>query len=172
MKFTAKVLGLVALSALVLISCSNGGGAEVGQAEEFVPGTKRWAGPMERIADPSVVPVNDLGRPDVTITVEASTSEFEPDVIRVKQNQVVKLILKGTDDGDMPKITGLTTFSGHGFLVLGPYDIWVTGLRSNVTREITFVATEAGEFDFECTVFCSVDHYKMRGVFIVEPTDT
>lgn len=159
---------LLTMVLFVAASCSQGT-AEVGQAKEYVPGTKRWSGPMDRIADPSIISDEDLGNPDVTIVVESSTSEFVPDLIRVKQNQVVKLVLKGTDDGDMGKITGLTKFSGHGFFVLGPYDIWVTGLRSNVTRGITFKATEAGEFDFECTVFCSVDHYKMKGLLVVEP---
>lgn len=113
-------------------------------------------------------PLEPLGRPDVTVTVDAYVAEFKPKEIRVKQNQVVKLILKGTDDGDLPKITGLKEFSGHGFHVLGPYDIWVTGLRAGVTKEIVFKATVPGEFDFECVVFCSVKHYQMRGKLIVE----
>lgn len=155
------------LLVLTAIACTR----EIHQAqsEEFVPGTKRWAGPYTHIAEPSREPTEPLGAPDVTITVDAVTSEFQPNVIRVKQNQVVKLILKGGDDGDLPKITGLKEFSGHGFHVMGPYDIWITGLRTDVVKEITFKATVAGEFDFECPVFCSVNHYKMRGKLIVEP---
>lgn len=151
-----------------LAGCS--GRQDIGQAEEYVPGIKRWAGPYKRITDPSVHPSKSLGTPDVTITVDVFTSEFKPDVIKLKQGQVVKLILKSADDGDLPKITALKNFSGHGFHVIGPYDIWITGLRADVTREIIFKATYPGKFDFECPVFCSINHYKMRGKLIVEPS--
>ncbi len=150
-----------------LISCTQESGETV--MDETVPGYKRWAGPFSRFSEPSRGPINPLGNPDVTITVDVVTSEYKPNIIKVKQNQIVRLVLKGGDDGDLPKITGVREFTGHGFHVLGPYDIWVTGLRSNVVKEITFKATVAGEFDLECVVFCSVDHYKMRGKFIVEP---
>ncbi|MFQ6113975.1 MAG: cupredoxin domain-containing protein [bacterium] len=165
----SKTLLVVALGALLgLASCGQEQTSL--QTEEYVPGIKRWSGPYHRIVEPSVKPHNPLGRPDVTITVDAFTSEFNPNVIRVKQNQVVKLVLKGTDDGDLPKITGVKEFSGHGFHVLGPYDIWITGLRAGVTREIIFKATVAGEFDFECPVFCGLKHAQMRGKLIVEPS--
>ncbi len=152
---------------LIIVGC--GGGGSVAQMDEYVPGNKRWAGPFARFSEPSRGPLSELGAPDVTITIDVVTSEYRPNVIRVKQNQVVKLILKGGDDGDLPKITGVKEFSGHGFHVMGPYDIWVTGLRSNVVKEVDFKATVAGEFDIECTVFCSVKHYLMRGKLIVEP---
>ncbi|MFQ6615650.1 MAG: hypothetical protein ACE5HZ_02615 [Fidelibacterota bacterium] len=157
---------VVMILLLGIISCTRDGW--LAQTEEFVPGTKRWSGPYARISEPSRQPANPLGNPDVTITIDVVTSEYKPNVIRVKQNQVVKLVLKGGDDGDLPKITGLKEFSGHGFHVLGPYDIWVTGLRSNVVKEITFKATVPGEFAIECTVFCSLAHYQMRGKLIVE----
>jgi hypothetical protein len=165
---TRKMLSLT-LMGFLLIFTSCKGGIEPGETEEYVPGIKRWAGPYSRITEPSTKPSKSLGTPDVEITIDAATSEFKPNVIRVKQNQVVKLILKGVDDGDLPKITGLKEFSGHGFHVLGPYDIWVTGLRKGVVREIVFKATVPGTFDFECPVFCGVNHYKMRGKLIVEP---
>lgn len=166
MRTTIVLLCSLAVLLLAAISCAPE--TETADAKEYVPGTKRWAGPFKRVAGPSVEPLEPLGSPDVTLTVDAYTSEFKPNVLRVKQNQVVKLILKGTDDGDLPKITGLKEFSGHGFHVLGPYDIWVTGLRGDVTKEIVFKTTVAGEFDFECPVFCGVKHYEMRGKLIVE----
>ena len=163
---TLRALGFV-MALLVLASC--GGEANLALADETVPGTKRWSGPYERYSEPSRESSQSLGTPDVTITIDVVTSEFRPNVIRVKQNQVVKLILKGGDNGDLPKITGVKEFSGHGFHVLGPYDIWISGLRSNVVKEVNFKATVAGEFDIECVVFCSVAHYQMRGKLIVEP---
>ncbi len=155
----------------LLINCGGGGSEEpagTAQAKEFVPGTKRWSGPMKRYTEASVQPTEDLGRPDVTVSIDCFTSEYKPNLIKVKQDQVLKVVLKGIDDGDLPKITALTAFSGHGFHVLGPYDIWITGLRKGVTREIVFKATVAGEFEFECPVFCGLNHYKMRGKLIVE----
>jgi len=149
-----------------LVSCK--GRATPSSVEEYVPGVKRWAGPYQRIAEPSVKPAHPLGSPDVEITIDAAATGFEPNLIKVKQNQVVKLILKGVDDGDLPKITGVKEFSGHGFHVPG-YDIWVTGLRKGVVKEIIFKATVPGTFAFECPVFCGVNHYKMRGKLIVEP---
>lgn len=166
MKALLKFSSLAIILILLGISCSSE--QKPSHANEYVPGIKRWAGPYQRIAGPSVEPDDPLNTPDVTLTVDAYTSEFKPNLIRVKQNQIVKLILKGTDNGDLPKITGLKEFSGHGFHVLGPYDIWITGLRGDVTKEIIFKATVAGEFDFECPVFCGVEHYKMRGKLIVE----
>lgn len=162
------ILLLCIATIVVCLGISCAPKTESSQASEYVPGIKRWSGPYKRITGPSVEPAEALNTPDVTITVDAYTSGFKPDVIRVKKNQIVKLILKGTDDGDLPKITGLKEFSGHGFHVLGPYDIWITGLRGNVTREIVFKATYPGEFDFECPVFCGVEHYKMRGKLIIE----
>jgi heme/copper-type cytochrome/quinol oxidase subunit 2 len=149
-----------------LLSCKRG--AQPASVEEYVPGIKRWAGPYQRIAEPSVKPTHPLGSPDVEITIDAAATGFKPNLIKVKQNQVVKLILKGVDDGDLPKITGVKEFSGHGFHVPG-YDIWITGLRKGVVKEIVFKATVPGTFAFECPVFCGVNHYKMRGKLVVEP---
>lgn len=135
---------------------------------EYVPGIKRWAGPFGQLAEPIYMPAQPV-RPDVTIEVKVYTSDFDPRNITVKEGQVVKLVLKGMDNGILPAVTGIDKFTGHGFHVIGPYDIWVTGLREGVTREVLFTATTPGEFDIECTVFCSLEHYKMRGKLIVKP---
>jgi heme/copper-type cytochrome/quinol oxidase subunit 2 len=139
---------------------------------ETISGLKRWPGTWD--ADTIKVQAGeDLGEPDVTIDLNVLRPVFAPNVITVKQGQVVKLRLHAQDSGlaDMPGVDeaiGLREFSGHGFQLLGPYDIWVTGLRKGVTREVTFRADVAGEFEFECTVFCSPQHYLMRGKLIVE----
>lgn len=140
---------------------------------ETISGVKRWPGTWEEDTI-RVAAGEDLGEPDVTIEINVLRPVFAPSEIRVKQGQVVRLVLHGLDSGlaDMPGVDeaiGLVEFSGHGFQILGPYDIWITGIRSGVTREVIFRADVAGEFDFECTVFCSPQHYLMRGKFIVEP---
>jgi plastocyanin len=168
----AVVFGVAFVTITVLlytgILIPKGPALEAVTAAEFVPGVKRWPGDWGQQAKPVVAAPEPLGEPDVVIEIDVVTSEFRPNIIRVKQGQVVKLVLRGVDDGVLPQITGLKEFSGHGFQILGPYDVWVTGLRAGVVKEVIFKATYPGEFDIECTVFCSPDHYLMRGKLIVE----
>lgn len=140
----------------------------------YVQGLKRAPGTWQEPTISVGAGVQTLAAPDVTIDVQVMRPVFVPSQIRVKQGQVVKLRLIGKDDGlaDMPELQGaigLKEFSGHGFQILGPYDVWVTGIRKGVTREVVFKATTAGEFAFECVVFCSPHHYAMQGMLIVEP---
>lgn len=140
---------------------------------EFISGLKRWPGTFHESTIKIVSQAQALGEPDVTIDITAERAEFKPAEIRVKKGQVVRLRLTGLDNGlaDMPgvdELIGLEEFSGHGFQILGPYDVWITGIRKDVTKEVTFKADIAGEFEIECVVFCSPDHYLMRGLFIVE----
>jgi heme/copper-type cytochrome/quinol oxidase subunit 2 len=140
---------------------------------ETISGLKRWPGTWDEDTI-KVQAGEDLGEPDVTIDVNVLRPVFAPNEIRVKQGQVVRLLLHGLDSGlaDMPGVDeaiGLQEFSGHGLQILGPYDIWITGIRKGVTREVIFKADVAGEFPFECTVFCSPQHYLMQGKLIVEP---
>ncbi len=139
---------------------------------ETISGLKRWPGTWDE-ATIKIASGEDLGDPDVTIDINLMRPVFSPPTITVKKGQVVKLLLHGMDSGlaDMPGVdeaVGLKEFSGHGFTLLGPYDVWVTGIRKDVTRAVVFRADVAGEFPFECTVFCSPQHYIMRGTFIVE----
>lgn len=139
---------------------------------ETISGLKRWPGTWSEDTI-RVEAGEDLGEPDVTIDINVLRPVFAPNVITVQQGQVVRLLLHGQDNGlaDMPGVdeaVGLVEFSGHGFQLTGPYDIWITGIRKGVTREVIFRADVAGEFTFECTVFCSPQHYLMMGTFIVE----
>jgi heme/copper-type cytochrome/quinol oxidase subunit 2 len=140
---------------------------------ETISGLKRWPGTWSEDTI-RVAAGEDLGEPDVTIEINLLRPVFAPNEIRVKQGQVVRLLLHALDNGlaDMPGVdeaVGLVEFSGHGFQILGPYDVWITGIRKGVTREVIFRADVVGEFAFECTVFCSPQHYLMRGTLIVEP---
>lgn len=158
-----------ALAAAALAGC-GGESAPTAAApmDEFVPGYKRLAGTFQRKAEFSRTPRTELGPPDVTLEVSAAIAGFTPNELRVKQGQVVELALIGVDNGQLPALTGIDRFTGHGFH-LSAYDIWICGLRAGVERRIKFRATRAGTFTFECPVFCSVDHYKMNGRFVVEP---
>lgn len=135
-------------------------------AEEFVPGLKRDPGTWTEKTLP--VLAGELGPPDVTIEVNVASFAFQPSTIKVKQGQVVKLVLRGLDDGQLPEITGTQEFSGHGFHVKGPYDIWITGIRKDTVKEVVFEADYPGEFEIECVVLCGVGHYYMKGKLVVE----
>lgn len=166
------VLAIVLVATAGYVVMLNSPTAVVGPGET-ISGLKRWPGTWS--ADTIKVQVGeDLGEPDVTIDINVLRPVYVPNEIRVKQGQVVRLILHGQDNGlaDMPGVdeaVGLVEFSGHGFAILGPYDIWITGIRKGVSREVIFRADVAGEFPFECTVFCSPQHYLMLGKLIVEP---
>tara|TARA_B100000315_G_C14546359_1_gene573420 strand:- start:675 stop:1301 length:627 start_codon:yes stop_codon:yes gene_type:complete len=132
--------------------------------ENFVPGDKRMPGDIGN----NKVQSNTTLEPDVVIEIGVMTPAYLPNTVTVKQGQVVKLVLTGMDDGVLPGISGITEFTGHGFHIAGNYDIWITGLRKGVVKEVIFEATEKGEFQIQCVVFCSPQHYLMLGTFIVE----
>ena len=145
----------------------------VAAVREYVSGLKRSPGAYQASTINVVRAAEPLGKPDVVIDINARRAEYQPNEIHVKKGQVVLIRLHGLDNGlaDLPELQeqlGLKEFSGHGFQIVGPYDVWVTGIRKGVTKEVKFKADIAGEFDFECTVFCSPDHYLMRGKLYVE----
>ncbi|MBI2887209.1 MAG: cupredoxin domain-containing protein [Chloroflexi bacterium] len=172
------LLGVLLIGAAVYVFGSQGRAAgpqtATAPAREFVAGLKRDPGTWKEVTLKVGTSSAELGQPDVTIDLDVLRPVFVPPQITVKQGQVVRLRLNGKDSGlaDMPELkeaVGLEEFSGHGFQILGPYDVWVTGIRKGVTKEVTFKATEAGEFPFECVVFCSPLHYAMQGKLIVAP---
>ncbi len=164
---------LIGAVAFAITLNTSAAGISLGGPGETISGLKRWPGTWDEDTI-KVQAGEDLGEPDVTIEINVLRPVFAPNEIRVKQGQVVRLLLNGQDSGlaDMPGVDeaiGLKEFSGHGFQILGPYDVWVTGIRKGVTREVIFRADVVGEFAFECTVFCSPQHYLMQGKLIVEP---
>jgi len=91
------------------------------------------------------------------IVVRLSMKEsggFDPDVIRVKKGEPVKLILIGMD-------------VSHGFTIesLG-VDAGVIHPGKEVVLE--FTPEKTGVYVFKCTVNCSPYHHFMRGRLIVE----
>ncbi len=105
-------------------------------------------------------------KPDVTIDMELFTSKFAPTQISVKKGQVVRLRLKGMDDGIADAIGG--DFNGHGFYIEAPYDIWLTGITKGKVKEVVFKAEHSGEIPFSCAVICGLEHWQMRGKLIVK----
>lgn len=171
--WTIPIFLLVVFAATATYAASLTSTVEIASQGEIISGVKRWPGTWDEDTI-KVEAGGDLGEPDVVININVLRPVFAPNEITVKQGQVVKLVLTALDNGlaDMPGVdeaVGLNEFSGHGFQLIGPYDIWITGLRKGVTKEIVFRADVVGEFAFECTVFCSPQHYLMSGLLIVEP---
>jgi hypothetical protein len=160
-------LGLGLISTLV-VACGEGQSAPVapGAVKEYIVGSKRLAGPYGMQTEASRGAGDSLGPADVVVEIKAAIAGWDPDRFTVKKDDVVELKLIGTDNGQLPALTGVKEFSGHGFHIYA-YDIWANGLRAGVERSVKFKASEAGTFPFECVVFCSTDHYKMVGKMTV-----
>lgn len=110
--------------------------------------------------------IPEVGNPDVTIKVIERAWKYEPDVIRVKQGQVVQITFEPTDNG-----LGV----GHGLAVSGYDEVaFLNGAMVGVPKSVKFQADQAGEFTFYCSTQCSTDklHPTMNGTLIVEETQT
>lgn len=91
------------------------------------------------------------------IQVTARKYEFQPNVIRVRQGDHVKLVITARDHD-------------HGFK-LKAYNI-NQHLKKGVPTTIEFTADRVGTFPFQCSVFCGLGHPHMKGELVVEPAAT
>lgn len=81
---------------------------------------------------------------------------WQPDEIRVNVGERVRLRISSPD-------------VVHGFAIPA-LNINVDEILPGHVQEVEFVATRAGRFPFACTRWCSVDHWRMRGVlFVTDP---
>ncbi len=83
---------------------------------------------------------------------------WSPDTIRVNVGERVRLRISSPD-------------VVHGFEIpaLG---IQVDEILPGHVAEIEFTATRAGRFPFACTRWCSVDHWRMRGIIeVIDPAN-
>lgn len=90
------------------------------------------------------------------VRMTAKKYEYNPEVIRVKQGETVRLLITATD-------------RKHGF-ELKEYGIKVE-LPEGKETVVEFVADKVGEFKFKCSVRCGWRHPWMNGKLIVEPAD-
>jgi mono/diheme cytochrome c family protein len=93
----------------------------------------------------------------IEITANApANGGWQPDTIRVNLGERVRLRISSPD-------------VVHGFAVpaLG---INVDEILPGHEEEVDFVASRVGRFPFACTRWCSVDHWRMRGVIeVIDP---
>ena len=87
-----------------------------------------------------------------TFDVEAFQFGFEPDVIKVKKGDIVRVNVQSRD---VP----------HGFNIKD-YDINVRIEKDN-PKTVEFIADKAGEFDIVCSVYCGRGHHSMKANLIV-----
>jgi len=165
-------VAIVGAGAFAVVKNAKPSATASASSQEYVQGTKREPGTFSE-ATIKVSGQDSLGEPDVTIDITLVRPAFMPKEIRVKKDQVVRLRLTAIDNGlaDMPGVdeaVGLKEFSGHGFQILGPYDVWITGIRKGEPKEVVFKASVPGEFAIECVVFCHPSHYLMQAKLIVE----
>jgi mono/diheme cytochrome c family protein len=104
----------------------------------------------------------ELGAPDVRIKLIERAWKYDPEVIRVKKNQVVEITFEPTDNG-----LGV----GHGLGISG-YDegVFINGAMVGAPKVAKFRADRAGTFTFYCATQCSTEklHPLMHGTLIVE----
>ena len=87
------------------------------------------------------------------IKMTAMKYDFNPNVVRAKKGEHVKLVVTALD-------------RDHGFK-LEAFHI-EQRLPKGVAVTIEFVADQAGTFPFQCSVFCGMGHKKMKGQLIVD----
>ena len=87
------------------------------------------------------------------IKMTAKKYAFEPDAIKVKKGDHVKLVVTSLDHD-------------HG-IKLQAFHI-DRKLPKGQSVTIEFDADQAGTFPFECSVFCGLGHKKMKGQLTVE----
>ena len=85
-------------------------------------------------------------------------SHFTPDLIRVKEGDVVHIHLTNLEQA---------RDATHGFGI-SSYNVSMS-LEPGEAGEVTFKADRAGVFPFYCLEFCSALHLEMAGYLIVEP---
>ncbi len=95
----------------------------------------------------------------INLTANApANGGWQPDTIRVDVGERVRLRIAASD-------------VVHGFNIpaLG---IQVDEILPGHVEQVEFVATRAGRYPFACTRWCSVDHWRMRGVIeVIDPGD-
>src|SRR5580658_2325969 len=87
------------------------------------------------------------------VKMTAVKYSFDPNTIRVKKGDPVKLVITATD-------------RDHGFK-LAAFHI-EQKLPKGEAVTVEFTADQGGTFPFQCSVFCGLGHKKMTGQLIVE----
>ncbi|HEY2013628.1 MAG TPA: cupredoxin domain-containing protein [Bryobacteraceae bacterium] len=101
----------------------------------------------------SIFAMTAVAQTDGAIQVTARKYEFQPDVIKVRTGEHVKLVITAVDHD-------------HGFKIEAFHVEQKLPKGEPVTVE--FTADRAGTFPIQCSVFCGLGHKKMKGQLVVE----
>ncbi len=95
----------------------------------------------------------------ITLTANVpANGGWQPDALRVNLGERVRLRIASPD-------------VVHG-LVIPALGIRVDEILPGHVQEVEFVASRVGKFPFACTRWCSVDHWRMRGVIeVMDPAN-
>ena len=94
-------------------------------------------------------------KPDKVISITAERFTFSPSKIRVRKGMIVELVIT-SDDTD------------HGFRISRANIDVAIPQRGKGEVRVKFVATEKGEYVFDCSRACGAGHNLMRGRIVVE----
>ncbi len=108
-------------------------------------------------AEPADAPIKGDGNvgPVRSFEVVASKFKFEPAIIAVTQGESVKLTVRSAD-------------GTHGFAIKD-YKVKVVIPRGGETIDVSFLAEQAGTFEFVCSEYCGTGHRGMKGRLVVQP---
>jgi cytochrome c oxidase subunit 2 len=97
--------------------------------------------------------------PRKVVHVVAERFAFAPSEIVVEEGTVVEIQLRSDD-------------TNHGFRIKGTSTNVVIPKRGRGTMTVTFEATTAGRYTFECSKMCGAGHSMMKGAIVVKPRET
>ncbi len=146
-----KGIGAITLITVVVFLAAIGVGAYM-----YMQGATPVSTPVSTdTVTPTTVP-EDVETPDDEVTIEVSGKNFEftPSEITVKQGQTVTINFTSEDGGPHD-------------LVIDEFDVATEQVASGETSSVTFVADQAGEFEY----YCSVGNHRemgMVGTLVVE----
>jgi hypothetical protein len=102
--------------------------------------------------------------PDKIVEIKVSKNGYEPDVIHLKQGQVVLFKITALDEGIGNDYS--QKYYGHCFYILPPYDVMVENIKEGQIKEVKVKMIYPGKFLFTCP-YCS-GIFPTKGEIIVE----
>ena len=96
--------------------------------------------------------VDENAKPDVVVNIKVSKLGYSPSVVEVPYNKVVLFRITAVDEGIGNDYS--QEFYGHCFYILPPYDVMVSNIKKDETKEVKIKTIFKGKFIFTCP-YCS-----------------